>query len=67
MRRIRLDDLLVPDGWEDKAAAAAAEVAGADAADRSAVIKKHDKLWGELKNLLADLSSGAAWVAMVFV
>lgn len=49
MRYIDIEELVLPDGWLDKAAAAAAAVnAGADPEDYS-------KVWRELKDALADL------------
>lgn len=61
MRYIDRSQLMLPDGWNARAAAAAQAVAnGADLNDFSAV-------WRELKNGLADLSNDKCWYCEVSI
>ncbi|AUB79767.1 hypothetical protein [Candidatus Thiodictyon syntrophicum] len=62
MRYIPLRDRSPDPAWEAKAKALLAELKSApDATARNAIIDAHEKVWGELKSWLLDLSHGKCW------
>lgn len=55
MRYIDIEDLILPDGWLERASKAAAKVEG------GADPNNFDKLWRELKDCLAELLKDKCW------
>jgi len=61
VRRIRLNELVVPDGWETRADEATNIVRAAAQANRSTLINNRSAVWGALKTALAKISKNSCW------
>jgi hypothetical protein len=61
MRHISDDELALPAGWAEEAAAAHQAVCGAPAAEKRQVIKDHSDSWRKTRATLAKLSDGKCW------
>lgn len=57
MRYIDVNEVVLPDGWAERAEEARAAVEGFDAADRPAEINGRSSVWGALKQRLANLTT----------
>jgi len=58
---INIDDIELPDGWEQRASKALEEVASMPSHLRSDAIAKKSAIWSELKSSLMKLSNGKCW------
>ena len=61
MMLIKLHDLVLPDGWAQRASKLLNDLTMAAPEDRSILIERKSELWTELKPLLAKLSFGKCW------
>lgn len=61
MRYIDLDDLKLPEGWEDRAQQALEEVRGLQLSQRKQAINARSVIWRDLKEALKKLSHGKCW------
>ncbi len=62
MRFIDIEDLKLPDGWKEKAQNLTEQLKACQtAAERKKLISKNEKLWKDLKDNLAKLSSDKCW------
>lgn len=61
MRYIDINEVALPDGWDERAEEARGAVEGCDAADRPAEIDEHAPVWRVLKTPLGDLSNQKCW------
>ena len=61
LKPIDLDNLEVPEGWEEEAVVASAAVEGADETSRAKVINNHQEVWKKLKAGLGKLTNDKCW------
>jgi 5-methylcytosine-specific restriction endonuclease McrA len=61
MRRIDIGGLGIAEDWKERAQRAREAVAAAAPKDRPTLISEHSRLWGELKEALAQLSHQKCW------
>lgn len=61
MRYINVQDIQLPDGWEEKARKLLDELIKANSLERKKIIRKNAAIWREVKEALSTLSHGKCW------
>ena len=61
MRYISIEEIRLPDGWQEKADKLRDQLIAAAPPERKEIIKKNADVWREVKDALSALSHGKCW------